>query len=109
MDASEVLMDSTARMRAAEDTDSSFFLFFFLMNEVSDEPSEEDAVRLGFLAGWERAPLPPEPEEVVARGIPEQRSVMAVGCDSPRGGGGTPWGPGAAPAARGGARVPSGE
>ena len=29
MDASEVLMDSTARIRAAEDTDSSFFLLYF--------------------------------------------------------------------------------
>ena len=101
-------MDSTARIRAAEDTDSSFFLFF-LMKGVSDEPSVEDAVRLGLPAGWEGPPHPPEPEEVVSRGTPEQRSVIAVDCDSPWGGGGTSWAPGATAAARGGVRVPPGE
>ena len=76
-------MDSTALMRAAEDTESSFFLFFFLMKEVSDEPSEEDTVRLDVVAASGRTPLPPEPEEGINRGIPEQRSESAVDSDPP--------------------------
>lgn len=50
-------MASTAHIRVAEDTESSFFFFFYLEKEVNEQSFEEDPLRLDFLFGIATLPL----------------------------------------------------